>query len=345
MKFIIVGDIVWHQYEEAFGNALESEGHEVKYLKVESYFRNKYLSSLSSYLIFLNNKINKKIIDEVALSKPDCVLFWKPTKIYISTLLKIRIHGCKVVSYNNDNAFPDYKFHSSKLRFFFKWLQYKNLVKYFDINYVYRKSDILRLKNIGSKNTKILMPYFLPWIDKPINCSHISKKKYSSDVIFIGHYENDGRDKIIRYLFDNGINVAIWGNNSWLKSKVLIGTSIYRGSGLTGEDYRIAISCSKIALCFLSKLNRDVYTRRNFEIPAVGTVVASEWSYELSNIFVDSESIIFFNNGSELISKIKFLLANQETRESISREATKVIWNGGFDVYSQAKYFVRSLDE
>ena len=43
---------------------------------------------------------------------------------------------------------------------------------------------------------------------------------------------------------------------------------------------------------FLSKINNDSYTRRNFEIPAMKKVL-SEYSDELNKIFIEGKEMIF----------------------------------------------------
>ncbi len=44
---------------------------------------------------------------------------------------------------------------------------------------------------------------------------------------------------------------------------------------------------------FLSKINKDSYTRRNFEIPAMKKVLLSEYSSELSNMFIEDKEMVF----------------------------------------------------
>ena len=52
-----------------------------------------------------------------------------------------------------------------------------------------------------------------------------------------------------------------------------------------GEEYNRALCGARVALCFLSKLNGDTYTRRCFEIPAARTFILSEYSDDLASLF------------------------------------------------------------
>ncbi len=65
---------------------------------------------------------------------------------------------------------------------------------------------------------------------------------------------------------------------------------------VTGIEYNYAICGSKITLCFLSKINSDTYTRRNFEVPAMGKLMLSEYSQDLEIIFKENEEMVFFRN-------------------------------------------------
>ena len=104
------------------------------------------------------------------------------------------------------------------------------------------------------------------------------------DVLFIGHFSKD-RLNIINYLLENNIKVKIFGpgwNVGPLSKQYCYDKPILP---IYGDDYFRAIKQSKICLAFLSKLNRDVYTRRNFEITAMGTLMLSERTKELTNKF------------------------------------------------------------
>jgi hypothetical protein len=346
MKIMIVGDWEWPQYEMAFESALSNLGHQVFRVKVNNKLKNKFLVLLSQlpFFYFLNYSINNEIILNAKKYSPEKILFWKPTKIYVSTLKLLKNLGFSIMSYNNDCAFPDYRYHKSKFLFYLKWYQYKKCVKYFDINFVYRISDIEKLDAIGSPNTKIIMPYFIPSIDKRFECLESEKLRFKADVIFIGHYENDGRDAILRALHDNQVDVAVWGSESWKNSKYLVGTGIYRGLSLLGSDYRKAISSAKMALCFLSKLNRDEYTRRNFEIPATGTVLVSECTDALLTLFKENEEAIFFKDVHDLIRKVRMLLDDECMRTTIAKAGYERIWASGYDVDATAVRFLESLN-
>ena len=63
-----------------------------------------------------------------------------------------------------------------------------------------------------------------------------------------------------------------------------------------GDDYAKALCGAKVCLAFLSKLNRDSYTRRCFEIPACGNVMLAERTADLCRMFKEDEEACFFSS-------------------------------------------------
>ena len=61
----------------------------------------------------------------------------------------------------------------------------------------------------------MLLPYFIPWKDRPVKLTSDERIKYESDIVFVGHYENDARVDYIRSLCESGLKVKIWSSNNW----------------------------------------------------------------------------------------------------------------------------------
>ena len=104
-----------------------------------------------------------------------------------------------------------------------------------------------------------------------------------------------------------------------------------------GQDYVEAIRSSPIALCFLSKLNRDSYTRRCFEIPAIGAALFSEYSDDLTSLFIDGKEAVFFRDKYELVDKVKYYLAHLDELFQIQQGGRRRVLNDGHDIYSRFK--------
>ena len=101
------------------------------------------------------------------------------------------------------------------------------------------------------------------------------------------------------------------------------------------EDYKKALCGAKIALCFFSKLNRDTYTRRCFEIPATGTLLLSEYSDDLASLYQEGEEADFFKNKEEMIQKIKLYLGNDDLRSRVAVNGNQRAIIDGHDIFSR----------
>jgi spore maturation protein CgeB len=215
----------------------------------------------------------------------------------------------------------------------------------FNLNFLYRKINCEEAKAFRAIHSEVLLPYFLPWQDRPVQLTDAEKVLYETDVVFVGHYESDGREKSLRVLVAAGIRVKVWGGSYWSRS--VLGEFYDNLAPIVpaeGEIYSKALCGAKICLCFLSKLNRDTYTRRCFEIPACGKVMLAERTNDLLQFFKEDEEACFFSTPEELVSKAKWLINNPDIRNSIAKAGLKRVWADGHDVGSRAKYFLSVIN-
>ena len=149
----------------------------------------------------------------------------------------------------------------------------------------------------------------------------ISNKKTKYDLIYIGHYENDGRDEIIeRLINEKDINFMLFGTD-WHKSKKYkyIESKLGKINPVYGKDYNLILNSSKIALCFFSKKNNDTYTRRTFEIPMSGSMLLSEYSKDSVDLLEPNQQAVYFKSLNELISITKYYMVNESERKNIAK--------------------------
>lgn len=111
------------------------------------------------------------------------------------------------------------------------------------------------------------------------------------------------------------------------------------------EEYAKAIRGARVALCFLSRLNRDTYTRRCFEIPACGTVLASERTRDLQRLFKEDEEAVLFSSPEELVRKVLGLKAETGRRKQIAEAGYRRVQRDGHGVDARMKGFIDLLLE
>jgi spore maturation protein CgeB len=351
MRILVVGD--WHSelHEEPLYMSLLSQGHDAIRFQWHHYFLpHAPLRFIKSIALRIQNKyrlgpvvdkINRDLCHFIKENNPEVIFLYRASHIYPETLEKIRLINKRIIliGYNNDDPF-------SPLYSWWVWRHFKGSIRLLDLVLSYRVLNIDEYYSNGAKSVKLFRSWYLPAINKPVHLSISDKNLYSCDVTFIGHFENDGRADYLEEILVNDINLKIFGpeygwdsainNYKLLQNKIPV-------KRVLGKEYNKALCGSKIALCFLSKLNRDTYTRRCFEIPASGTMMLAEYSDDLASLFKEGKEIEFFRDKDEMISKIKFYLANNEERRRISDAGLQRVKRDGHDIDSRVKDLVLSI--
>lgn len=342
-RILIVGNFMWPWYQEACARALEQLGCRVErfgwiddfHIWSDKHSEPKYRSWIHGLQYKFNagpivRGIERRLLDKAEEVTPDIVWFYNVQLISASVVEKMRrmLPRALFVQYANDSPFSE---KASNLL----WRHFKESIANFDIHFSYRFSDYAGFQEHGAKSVHLLRSYFIPSDDYPELNENIPSK-YHSDVVFAGHFENDCRVEMLEAICDSGHKVNIFGGGWNAALKVLRSDSplrrLYPIQPVTGDDYRYAICGARIALCFLSELNQDTYTRRNFQIPAMKTVMLSQYSEDLAKLFEEDKEVVFFRNLTELTSKIRELLSNQAWQKSVEELGYKKVFLAGHNV-------------
>ena len=300
-------------YAPAFSYGFKLLGQEVidynydDYLLKESNLFAKFLNRIQNrfHLGLKIHRYNKNIVTIVIKEKPDVVLLYRCYRVYSSTLKAIQ-NITNLVSYNNDDPFSGvpssyyYRYHISNA-FLCK------------LNLVYRRKNLEDYRKLGINNTKVLLPYYLSQKNRPIDV------KKDIQIVFIGHYENDGRDLLIKRMVEEGLPIKVYGKESgWGNSKVYKDIEGVLFNAVRGEEYNLTLCRAQIALVFLSCINHDNYTRRCFEIPAAKTMMLAPYNEELANLFPEDIAAVYYRGSDDFINKCRFYLSNKAKQEEIA---------------------------
>lgn len=315
MRILIIGSFRWEMYAPSFYDAWRELGYEVKKIDYDEYsFRqnNCILSFLNRvqnryHYGFYMKRYNQDILAMVNLFKPDIVFLYRCYHIYGNTVELIS-RNTIVFSYNNDDPFsgvPSGRFY----RHYFEDAHHCHL------NYVYREKNIIDFRKINIVSTNVLLPYYLKKKNYPLKCTK------NIPIAFMGHYENDGRDKYISELLKANIPVVVYGDEKWRDAPLYQQIRDVVFPAKRGREYNETINRTRICLVFFSKLNNDTYTRRCFEIPVARSLMLSEYTDEMNELFPENECAVYFRSKDELVSKAAFLLNNTFEIDRISKNA------------------------
>lgn len=344
MKFLLVGDGHADIHEPALARALRLHGSEVK-----EFFWSSYFSSMNSILHsiyrFQNKfvfgpqiyKIQKDLIKLAITFKPQVLFIYRGTHIWPETIKLIKELGAVVVCYNNDDPFSE---HQKPMI----WRHFIKSLRFCDLALAYRKHNIIDFINAGAPKSELFRSWYIPESNQRLKLADAEKVTWSSDILFAGHFENDGRIDLVEALAKEAWKFHLFGpewnipaaNSSVLKNRIPI-------RAIRGIDYNKAIAGTKIAVAILSKLNRDTYTRRCFEIPAIGTMMLCEYSDDMANLFQADKEVVFFKNITELVQKARYYLSHDEERRKIAEAGYRRVVADGHDINSRAIQLIQLI--
>ena len=357
MKVLLAGD--WHSelHEEVAAEALEVLGCVVVRFKWFGYFRARggrnspagLFCRVQDRFMFgpAVRRLNRDLVALCEGEQPDVVFLYRGSHVYPATLKALRQVApmAVILGYNNDDPFsPHYPS--------WMWRHYLGGLSAYDLVFAYRPQNLADLRAAGAQRVALLRSWFVPDRNKPINLTEAERAKYACDVVFIGHYEDDGRLTYLEEVVRRGHRLRIFGHpEQWnpvlAQSRQLAGLVPVRS--LWGAEYNAALNAARIALCFFSRLNRDGYTRRCFEIPAAGTVLMSEYSDDLASLYQEGAEAVMFRSLEEFASKLDALLADEPRRARIARAGRQRVIADRHDVRSrmedvleQAKALIKS---
>lgn len=352
MRVLVVGD--WHSdlHETEVCKSLRRLGHEALEFKWFQYFAfdSQKPHSLGALFKRLQNKyvvgpliakINQDFLLQVRLQKPDVIFVYRGTHLTAATLQSIRneMPGCKLVGYNNDDPF-------SPRQPWYLWRHFMSGVPVYDLMLAYRHANLDDFKRAGARKVDLMRSWYVPDRSYPVQLTEDDRKLYECDVVFIGHYEPDQRLEYLEAIVRKGYRLRLFGPTKyWQKpleqSPVLSHLAPTRM--VWGEDYNKALCGAKIALCFFSKLNRDTYTRRCFEIPATQTLMLSEYSDDISKIYCENKEAFYFKDINEFINVIEKIINSDEDRLLVAQAGYKRVKEDGHDIDSRINELLNRL--
>jgi len=196
------------------------------------------------------------------------------------------------------------------------------------------------LQALGAKRVIFVDKAYDVHLHRPMNLTTEDRIKWGATVSFIGSFEVDRAQKML-FLSQNTIKVRIWGNSwsSWVSRHPNL---IVENRPIYGDDYIKALCATKVNLCFLRKVNRDLQTDRTMEIPACGAFMLAERTQEHERLFKDKEEAVFFNanNPTELLEKCRYYIDHEEERQKIALAGRQRCLSSGYDHINRLKHML-----
>jgi spore maturation protein CgeB len=342
-KVLLVGEFATPQYDDAIAAAIKEFGIQTNCIKESQYlggssllvkFQKKY--KIGPHILLLWYKIIKEVLsnDFTAIYLRLC-LYYPP---FLLKLIRKVQSKTTIVCYMNDDPFgkDGYKKH-------FK--HYLRNVPLFDINYIFRDLNIPELAEIGSRNTKLHLPYYCKQYHYPEIMENRNIDKYYCDAIFLGHGENDCRLDCFDLLLENDIDLVLGGGDFHQFAEGRLFSKLLPAKYYFNEEYRLSLQYSNCSICFFSSLNRDIITTRVFEIPACKGVLVCQRSELVESIFKEGEEALYFSSKEELLDHVLFLKNNKDIRNEIAENGYRKLLSTNNEVSDRVRQMIVDINE
>jgi spore maturation protein CgeB len=282
------------------------------------------------------HKINQHIVQKNTKTKYDIILIEKCLILKPKTIKQIRCinKDVKLILYILD----DFKNKGNQSRYFL------DSIPLYDLIVTTKNYNVEEYYTLMAKKVKYIKnAYSIDHHTIPINSSLYSKYTFKSDITFIGTYEKERADFLVK-IANLGYKIIVYGWSNKGKKSIKHDNIINMEKHIYSEEYANVIYHSKINLNFLRKSNRDNETTRTVEIPACGGFMLSERTIEQIEMFEEGKEAEYFDGLSELINKIEYYLTNEEERLSIAYNGYLKCRKADYSYENQLKSIFLSLN-
>jgi len=340
MKILVIGEFYTPQYDEAVRKGFELNGFKAikfqssKYTFERNLFvkiQRRFLNGPNYWLLWIN------LFLTIAKERPEILYFRRPLEYpywYIKFLKNY--FGVFLISYMNDDPWGmDVNSH--------RWRYFKKNIPLYDLNCIFRKLNEQDFLKHGAKKNFLFLPYYVKEYHFT-NQKSFLLKQYTFDILFIGHYENDGRMEYLNQLYKLGFKVGLFGDFRKCPRVGLEIENLLPTRYMQIEEYRNTVAQSMISLSFFSKKNRDKLTTRVFEIPMCGGLLVCERNEEVLNVFEEGKEVLCFSSVNELVSLVNTIKGNPFLRSEIIEASIKRIKKDGHEVTDRVKSLIQMIN-
>jgi spore maturation protein CgeB len=261
--------------------------------------------------------INRKMVAFAKKWKPDIAIVTGGDRISSDTIQHLKKIGIRCILWTTDPPKESYPLPLLA-------------APYYDFIFCLGTEAIELLEKGGIHNAKWLPMACDPTRHHPVECTPEEKKKYGSDVVFVGSYYPERAVLFEHLSVRRCCDLAIYGPG-W---DTLPGSSPLckhlKGFHTRPEEWLKIYSASKI---ILSAHYRDpqgklpVYqaSPRVFEILACGAFQLCDDQRDVFTLFKEGHDLVKFLDGKDLVAKVQYYLTHPEERRLIGLQGRETV--------------------
>jgi spore maturation protein CgeB len=309
-KILIVGQVLeLGRTEEVYGRGFQAFGSQVEYfnwIESASGLSSKSLKDKIAWRIgwqILARSANQKLLEVAEKFKPDLTLVISPMLVHPKTIQTLKKYGSVFVFFT-DNPLDSHHTHTNA------WV--KAGLSLWDAILIWSQELVDRLQQKGIKNT------FVHSFCSDIEYHFPQKQSEPSyDVAFIGNWDaSRKRENYLKAIADR--RLGLWGSDYWRTHCQESSLKNLCQGMCSYQEIPQVLGSAKMGLNILRPQNQLGHNIRTFEIPAAGTLMLSERSQDLLNLFLEDKEAVYFSTPEELKKKVDYLLNNELLLEKIA---------------------------
>ena len=253
-----------------------------------------------------DSRLNVRMLEVPRGFAPDVVWVDKGLTVEPATLIALRERWPEAIqlNYSGDDMFNPRN----------QTATWRGCLPLYDLCVTTKSFNVPELKAAGAREVQFVDKGFSPEVHRPHQVTPELRERLGGDVGFVG-WPEAARERSIRHLARNGIEVRIWG--PWPRHQSAPNIRI-EGRPVWEDEYAQALSSFRINLGFLRRANRDLQTTRSVEIPACGGFLLAERTPEHERLFRENVEAVFFSDDDELLEKVRYYLAHDDERARIA---------------------------
>lgn len=256
--------------------------------------------------------INRRLFSELNAAEPDLIWVNQGEFLGPEAVTGMRAFGVPLVNYANDNPFSM----ENRRRF----RLYRRALSLYDLVVTVFAQAVEPAKRCGAK--KVIRKYISA--DEVAHCprplDEELRRKYRSEVAFVGTWMKGERGPFIAGLIKRGVPVSVWGDR-WHRSRDWETIAPHwRGPGVYDEDsYAAILQSAKICLGLVNERSGNLHTDRSLQIPAIGSLLCAKRTSEHLALYREGEEAVFWSDIDECAERCRVLLADDGLRRKIAQ--------------------------
>ena len=257
------------------------------------------------------DRFNAELLATFDEFRPDIVLVTKGPFVSVEALRQMKSGSrCVLVNYATDDPYNPANQTPDLI----------NGIPYYDLYVCPRRAMIRDIEETGCARTAYLPFGYHPRLHfaEPAVTSE-ERRRFECDVVFIGNADRD-RAPFFRKLLDIP-DLSLHLHGAGWKSDALLAR--FDQGFIYDRDFRLALSCAKVAVCLVRRANRDDNVMRTFETPACGAFMLAERTAGHLALFREGIDIGCFGSPTEFAARVAYYLANPRERAEIARSGTE----------------------